>query len=108
MDEELVKTLIKRAKGYRYNEVQEEYAKDKEGGFVLTKRKVVKRYCPPDASALKTYMDIAREDNLSGMSDEELEREKKRLLANLKTSEGENSIDIRLAPLSVGSEKNKK
>ena len=59
MDEDLIKSLLKRAKGYRYNEVQEEYSVKEDGDFVLTKKKIVKKYCPPDSSALKTYLDIA-------------------------------------------------
>lgn len=39
MDEDLIKSLLKRAKGYRYNEVQEEYSVKEDGDFVLTKRK---------------------------------------------------------------------
>lgn len=88
MDEEIVKTLIKRAKGYRYNEVQEEYSKDGDGELVMTKKKVTRKYCPPDAVALKTYMDITRgEDDVCEMSDEELEMEKKKLLESLKKDE---------------------
>ncbi len=39
MDEDLIKSLLKRAKGYRYNEVQEEYSVKEDGDFVLTKKK---------------------------------------------------------------------
>ena len=41
MDEYLIKSLLKRAKGYRYNEVQEEYSVKEDGDFVLTKKKIV-------------------------------------------------------------------
>lgn len=84
MDEEIRKSIIKRAKGYRYNEVQEEYSVDGDGVAVMTRRKVMKKYCPPDAAALKTYMDLCREeDDVCDKSDEELEEEKQRLLALL-------------------------
>ncbi len=79
-----MKSLLKRAKGYRYNEVQEEYSVKEDGEFVLTKKKVVRKYCPPDASALKTYMDISGEQNAASMSDEELENEKQKLIEKIK------------------------
>ncbi len=84
MDAELIKSLLRRAKGYRYNEVQEEYSVKEDGEFVLTKKKIIKKYCPPDASALKTYMDIAGEQSAASMSDEELENEKKKLIEKIK------------------------
>jgi len=84
MEVELMKSLLKRAKGYRYNEVQEEYSVKEDGEFVLTKKKVVRKYCPPDASALKTYMDFAGEQNAASMSDEELENEKQKLIDKIK------------------------
>lgn len=87
MDEQIVKSLIKRAKGYRYNEVQEEYAIDEEGKSVLTKKKVYKKYCPPDASAVKAYLDATARDSVYDMSDEELEKEKIKLLERLKAEE---------------------
>ena len=56
MDEEILSGLLKRAKGYSYKEVQEEYAVKEDGEIALTKRKVTEKYCPPDSGALKTYM----------------------------------------------------
>lgn len=81
MDEEIVKSIIKRAKGYRYKEIQEEYAYEEGGKPVLTKRKVASKYCPPDANALKVYMGITMGEEVRDMSDEELERERDRLIA---------------------------
>ena len=84
MKEELMKSLLKRAKGYRYNEVQEEYSAKEDGQFVLTKKKIVKKYCPPDSSALRAYLDMTSERGASDMSDEELEREKVELIEKIK------------------------
>lgn len=84
MDEDLMKSLLKRAKGYRYNEVQEEYSVKEDGEFVLTKKKIVRKYCPPDSSALKTYMDISAHNDTASWSDEELEKEKKKLIDKIK------------------------
>ena len=86
MDEEILSGLLKRAKGYSYKEVQEEYAVKEDGEIALTKRKVTEKYCPPDSGALKTYMELNGERNIEDYSDEELEAERQRLLAELKDS----------------------
>ncbi len=83
MDDGIMKTLLKKATGYSHDEVQEEFSVTPEGDMVLTKRKVTKKYYPPDSSALKAYLDMSAERGLSDLSDEELEREKERLLDEL-------------------------
>lgn len=80
MDEEVLNALIKRAKGYTYNEVQEEYSVDDNGEISLTKRKVMEKYCPPDSAALKTYLDMCQDDDITHFSDEELIEARDRLL----------------------------
>ena len=84
MDEQIVKALLKKAIGYTYDEVQEEYSVDENGDSVLIKRKIVKKYQPPDSVALKTYLELGLEKSYEEMSDEELQTEKLRLLALLK------------------------
>ena len=79
MDDEILKTLLKKATGYSRDEVQEEYAVTPEGDMVLTKRKVTKKYYPPDSTALKTYLELASERGTEEMSDEELAAEKARI-----------------------------
>lgn len=101
MDEELINALIKRAKGYSFSEVQEEYSVTDGGEIALTKRKVSEKYCPPDAAALKTYMEICKDGEISEMSDEELEREKHRLLCELYREEQEKEKQEKLENLSV-------
>ena len=50
----------------------------------VVKRKVTSKHYPPDISALKAYLEMASEgENLALLSDEELEREKERLLKEL-------------------------
>ena len=51
MDEKILKTLYKRATGYTKDEVVEEYSVT-DGEMELVKRKVTKKYYPPDNSAL--------------------------------------------------------
>lgn len=101
MDEELINALIKRAKGYSFSEVQEEYSVTDSGEIALTKRKVSEKYCPPDAAALKTYMEICKDGEISEMSDEELEREKHRLLCELYREEQEKEDKEKLENLYV-------
>ncbi len=84
MDEQIVKALLKKAIGYTYDEVQEEYTVTESGDSILTKKKIVKKYCPPDSAALKTYLELSPEKSYTDMSDEELEQEKIRLLEELK------------------------
>ncbi len=68
--------LLKVALGYRIEEVTEEYdAKD--GELRLVKRKETKKDVPPDLKAAKLLFE---EQDYSSLSDEELERERLRLL----------------------------
>lgn len=84
MDEELMKNLLKKATGYTYDEVTEEYGVTDIGEIVLVKRKVTTKYCPPDATALKTYLDLTGGKGVEQLTDEELAAEKQRLLEQLK------------------------
>lgn len=87
MDEDLLKALLKKAAGYSHDEVQEEYSVTPEGDMTLVKRKVISKYYPPDGSALKTYLELASENGAAEMDDDALEREKRRLLAELAAEE---------------------
>lgn len=83
MDDEILRSLIKRAKGYSYNEVQEEFKVNEDGELSLVKRKVCEKHCPPDSAALKTYLELTPQTSVADMSDSELERERTRLLREL-------------------------
>ncbi len=98
MDEEILNSLLKRAKGYNYSEVQEEYSVVDGAEPVLVKRKVLEKYCPPDSAALKTYLELNPDSSLSEMSDLELEREKQRLLDELKLLENSGADGIEASP----------
>ncbi len=78
--------LIKKALGYDATEVVEEYVSGDEGEVKLTKKKVTKKNVPPDITALKLLMETG-DRAVSALSDEELEKEKARLLELLKASE---------------------
>ena len=84
--EEIRKALLKKALGFSSDEVVEEYTLDKDGNEVLNRRKVTKKYNPPDISAVKILMEKEGvfDDELSHMTLTELKKEKKRLLKLLK------------------------
>ena len=83
MDEKLLKSLYKKAVGYTATEKTLEYSP--EGDVV--KKKVTSKHYPPDISALKTYLDLSTGEGYESMTDEELEREKTRLLKELEETE---------------------
>ena len=76
------KALIKKALGYDYKEVVEEYVSSDEGEIKLTKKKVTKKNVPPDITAIKLLLEDM--PSISSMSDEELLKEKERLLKLIK------------------------
>ena len=79
--ERLEDALLKVALGFQVAEVTEEFA-EVDGALKLTKRKRTKKDVPPDLKAVQLLLG----DNtlsLQSMSNEELEEERKRLLAVL-------------------------
>ena len=84
MKDKIADALLKVALGFQVAEVTEEYA-EVDGALKLTKRKRTKKDVPPDLKAVQMLL----EDHggaIENMSDEELEAEKKRLLAALEKS----------------------
>ena len=71
-----MKALEKRALGYTVSETTAEY--DGEGNEI--KNRVTTKEVPPDLSAIKMLLDLGGEEE---PSEEELEAERKRLLAEL-------------------------
>ena len=75
--QKIEKSLLKKALGYNYKEVIEEYTID-EDGQRLTKKKVTTKNVPPDLSAVKLLLDqlnVGSELDLSNLSDDELRQE---------------------------------
>ena len=79
-NEEIMNAVVKRACGYEAKETVEEYAVV-DGSLELVKRKVTLKDVPPDMTAAKMLFDSGE---ISDLSDEQLEAEKARLLAELK------------------------
>ena len=84
-EKEIAAALKKVAFGFSLEEVTEEYSVE-DGEVKLTKRKEVRKDVPPDLKAVKMLLEGESQD-FSSMSDEELEKEKTRLLNLLKENE---------------------
>ena len=75
--DKIQRSLIKKALGYQYKEVIEEYNID-EDGEKLSKKKITTKDVPPDLSAVKILLDslnVSTETDFENMSDEELKIE---------------------------------
>ena len=93
IDDMIKKAMKKKAVGYVSKEIIEEY-KEEDGVLIMTKKKVTLKEVPPDAAASKIVMDgQSNQDLFANMTDEELEKEKIRLLQSLKEKEIENQKD---------------
>ena len=77
----LGEALMKVATGYSVEEVTEEYA-EVDGEMKLLKRKETKKDVPPDLKAVQILL-AGQEGGVERLSDEELEKEKNRLLQEL-------------------------
>jgi hypothetical protein len=78
------KALLDKALGYTTQEIIEEYGISGDD-FVLQKRKTSTKTYPPDLSALQMLLETKEESNkYSNLTDEELEKEKIRLISMLK------------------------
>ena len=82
-DDGVKKALARCAVGLDTSEVVEEYTMA-DGELKLVKRKVTRRDVPPDIKAVKMLLD--GEADIGGMSDEELEERRKKLLAMLENN----------------------
>ena len=86
MDDCSVKQALKRcAVGFETGEVVEEFAVEN-GELKLVKKKVTRRDIPPDIKAVKMLLEG---ESYSNLSDEQLERERQRLIEILKENDSE-------------------
>ncbi len=79
MDEKIADAVRRVALGFRIEEVTEEYGVE-DGELKLVKRKETRKDVPPDLKAVKILIE---DTDYSALSDDELEREKIRLLKRL-------------------------
>ena len=86
LDNDTLRTsLLKKALGYDVEECSEEYQLD-DDVLKLVKRKVSVKHIPPDHLAFKTYIEYfdKAEDDISKLSDEELDDKINELIKLLK------------------------
>lgn len=88
MDQEIIDAVRRKAIGYTAEERVEEQAL-KDGEMQTIKVKVTVKEVPPDISAVKCLMELGEQTSVEDMTEEELEKEKMRLLKMLKESENE-------------------
>lgn len=75
---DIKKALMKKALGYDSTETVEEYSLT-DDEVKLIKKKITKKNVPPDITALKILL-TGDEKSVADMTDEELEKEKQRLI----------------------------
>ena len=76
----ITQALIKKAIGFDCVETIEEFS-ESDGEMRLLKRKVTTKVVPPDVSAAKLLMEMQTEEkDVADMTDEELEKERIRLI----------------------------
>ncbi|MBD5131947.1 MAG: hypothetical protein HDT28_05080 [Clostridiales bacterium] len=81
--DDILDAVVKRACGYEAQEVVEEYAVV-DGSLELVKRKITTKDVPPDMTAAKMLFD---NNEVSDLTDEQLESERIRLIKELKKSQ---------------------
>ena len=85
------KMLLKKAMGYKVKENVDEYASVGEE-MKLVKRRITTKYVSPDLAAAKTLLELngrEEQNDLSYLSDEQLLRERTKLLLALESASGE-------------------
>jgi hypothetical protein len=88
----LGEALMKVATGYSVEEVTEEYA-EVDGELKLMKRKETKKDVPPDLKAVQILL-AGADGDLSKLTDEQLAKEKERLLKELAEQENKNGKGV--------------
>ena len=82
--QQIKQALIKKAVGFSHDEVIEEYSIDENGDKKLVKKKITKKFSPPDIPAIKILLDNFNDtQDLEEMTDQQLQQEKLRLLKEL-------------------------
>ena len=86
--DKIEKSLIKKALGYQYKEVIEEYSIG-DDGEKLSKKKITTKDVPPDISAVKLLLEelnLSQDVDFDNLTDEELKKEIKNALSLLENN----------------------
>lgn len=89
-EDKIGEALLKVALGYQIAEVTEEYA-EVDGALKLTKRKKIKKDVPPDLKAVQMLLGEGGAEGYAQWSEEDLEKEKERLLGELNKAQKESA-----------------
>lgn len=91
-EDDIICAIKKKALGYDYDEIVEDYSIGENGETILSKRKITKKYVPADITCAKLLLSMINSDeyNFQDMSDEQLINEKNRLLEIIEKGESEN------------------
>ena len=106
-EEKIGEALLKVALGYQVAEVTEEYA-EVDGKLKLTKRKKTKKDIPPDLKAVQLLLSAGSTEGYGGLTDEELEAERDRLLLALAEEEKTETVVKKTVKKSSGKSATKK
>ena len=104
-EEKLGEALLKVALGYQVAEVTEEYA-EVDGALKLMKRKKTKKDVPPDLKAVQMLLAQGGEE-YGQWSEEELEKERERLMELLKQGESAKKKNVAVKRTAVKSKTKK-
>ena len=104
-EEKLGEALLKVALGYQIAEVTEEYA-EVDGALKLMKRKKTKKDVPPDLKAVQMILAQGGEE-YGQWSEEELEKERERLMELLKQGESAKKKNVAVKRTAVKSKTKK-
>lgn len=91
--EDILSALKQRALGYQSNEIIEEYTLDEHENERLVKKKITKKNIPPDISAAKVLLEFESQslnDDLTKLTNEELDEKINEIITKLKESENDN------------------
>ncbi|NCB48248.1 MAG: hypothetical protein EOM55_01265 [Clostridia bacterium] len=80
----ILTSLFDLAKGCILKEKTEDFVTDLEGNISLKNRKIVRKQLAPDLQAIKVLMDLKIHEDFEEMTDEQLQKEKERLLEEIK------------------------
>lgn len=94
-NKKLLDALYKKALGYTYEEITEEFTVTQEDGEKLIKRKKSTKNVPPDLASAKLLIEISNENGneYEKMTDEELDKEIERIKTLLKNIEENPLLD---------------
>ena len=85
METNVIDQLLKKAQGYEQIEEITEYVIDDDGNKRAVREKRQVKLVPPDVSAIKLYIEQTEKSNdIRRLTDEELEKEKARLVGQIK------------------------